>query len=160
MGENGDLIAESNNILSRLLNKVLRRLFGPKTNGVWRKLHEEEPRDLYSSSSVIRIIKYRRMRLAGMWREWLTTVPSRVVLSSTVGLAQSQSELPSTLHHTRNSLHVFRGFNHEMRHQRFISNCYHAYKGQSRAAIFWPTCSPRILRGRSARPMTGWHRPH
>jgi hypothetical protein len=33
--------------------------------GGWRKLHNEELRDLYSSSSIIRIIKSRRMRWAG-----------------------------------------------------------------------------------------------
>jgi hypothetical protein len=44
-------------------NKVLRRIFGPKRG--WRKLHNEELRDLYSSPSVIRIITSRRMRWAG-----------------------------------------------------------------------------------------------
>jgi hypothetical protein len=33
--------------------------------GEWRKLHNEELRDLYSSPSIIRIIKVKRMRLAG-----------------------------------------------------------------------------------------------
>jgi hypothetical protein len=47
---------------------VLRRTFGPKRDevtGRWTKLHNEELRDLYSSPSIIRIIKSRRMRWAG-----------------------------------------------------------------------------------------------
>jgi hypothetical protein len=46
-------------------NRVLRRIFGPKRDevmGEWRKLHNEELRQLYSSQSIIRIIKSRRMR--------------------------------------------------------------------------------------------------
>jgi hypothetical protein len=49
-------------------NRVLRRIFGPKREGVtgrWRKLHNEELHNLYSSPSIIRIIKSRRMRWAG-----------------------------------------------------------------------------------------------
>jgi hypothetical protein len=49
-------------------NRVPRRIFGPKKDevtGGWRKLHNEELRDLYSSPSIIRIIKSRRVRWAG-----------------------------------------------------------------------------------------------
>jgi hypothetical protein len=46
-------------------NRVLRRIFGPKRDeetGELRKFHNEELRDMYFSSSIIRIIKSRRMR--------------------------------------------------------------------------------------------------
>jgi hypothetical protein len=49
-------------------NKVLRRIFRSKKDevtGGWRKLHNEALRDLYSSPSIIRIIKSRRIRWAG-----------------------------------------------------------------------------------------------
>jgi hypothetical protein len=45
-------------------NRVLRRIFGPKRNevtGGWRELHNEELHNFYSSPSIIRIIKSRRM---------------------------------------------------------------------------------------------------
>jgi hypothetical protein len=44
-------------------NGVLRRIFGPKRDevtGGWRRLHNEKLRDLYSSPSIIRIIKSKR----------------------------------------------------------------------------------------------------
>jgi hypothetical protein len=49
-------------------NRVLRRIFGPKRDevaGGWRKLHNEELHNLYSSPSRIRMIKSRRMTWAG-----------------------------------------------------------------------------------------------
>jgi hypothetical protein len=48
-------------------NGVLRRIFIPKRDevtGGWRKLHNEELHNLYSSPSIIRIVKSRRMRWA------------------------------------------------------------------------------------------------
>jgi hypothetical protein len=49
-------------------NRVLRRIFGPKRDGVtgrWRKLHNKELHDLYSLPSIIRIIRSRGMRWVG-----------------------------------------------------------------------------------------------
>jgi hypothetical protein len=50
-------------------DRVLRRIFGPKRDeviGGWRKLHNEELHNLYSSPSIITMIKLRRMMWA--WR--------------------------------------------------------------------------------------------
>jgi hypothetical protein len=49
-------------------NRVLSRIFGPKRDemtGGWRKLHNEELHNLYSSPSIIRKIKSRGMKWAG-----------------------------------------------------------------------------------------------
>jgi hypothetical protein len=49
-------------------NRVLRRVFGPKTDeitGEWAKLHNEELNDLRSSPNIVRLIKLRRMRWVG-----------------------------------------------------------------------------------------------
>jgi hypothetical protein len=49
-------------------NRGLRRIFGPRRDevtGEWRKLHNKELHDLYSSQSIIRIIKSRRLIWAG-----------------------------------------------------------------------------------------------
>jgi hypothetical protein len=48
-------------------NRVFWRIFGPKRDevtGDWRKLQNEELHDLYSSSTIVRAIKSRIMRLA------------------------------------------------------------------------------------------------
>jgi len=48
-------------------NIVLRRIFGPRRDNVmgeWRRLHNEELNDLYSSTNIVRVIKSRRMRWA------------------------------------------------------------------------------------------------
>jgi hypothetical protein len=55
--------------LSVFENRVLRRMFGPKrdeaTQG-WRRLYNEELNDFYSSPNIIRVIKSRRKKWAGM----------------------------------------------------------------------------------------------
>ena len=49
-------------------NRVLSRIFGPKSDevtGEWEKLNNEELNDLYLSISIVRVIKSRRIRLGG-----------------------------------------------------------------------------------------------
>jgi hypothetical protein len=55
-------------------NRELRRIFEPKReeDGSWRKLHNDELHDLYSSPNIVKVIKSRRMswarHVARMWR--------------------------------------------------------------------------------------------
>jgi hypothetical protein len=70
--ETGSLTLREEHRLRVFENRVL-RIFGPKRDevtGELRKLHNEEIRDLYSSPSIIRIIKSRRMRWRAMEHEW------------------------------------------------------------------------------------------
>ena len=49
-------------------NMALRRIFGPRRDevvGEWRRLHNEELNDLYTSPNIVRVIKWRRMKWAG-----------------------------------------------------------------------------------------------
>jgi hypothetical protein len=48
-------------------NRVLRRIFGPgrEEDRSWRKMHNDELHNLYSSPNIVRVIKSRRMRWAG-----------------------------------------------------------------------------------------------
>ena len=66
--ETWSLILREDHKLRNFENRVLRIIFGPKREDVtreWRKLHNEELNDLYSSTNIVRVIKSRRMRWAG-----------------------------------------------------------------------------------------------
>jgi hypothetical protein len=63
--ETSSLTLREENRLRIFENRVLRRIYGPKRDEVtreWRRLHNEELHDLYSSLNIIRVIKSRRMR--------------------------------------------------------------------------------------------------
>jgi hypothetical protein len=66
--ETWSLILREEHRLRLFENRVLRRIFGPKrpeVAGGWRKLLNEELRNLYTSPSIIKMIRSRRMRWAG-----------------------------------------------------------------------------------------------
>jgi hypothetical protein len=66
--ETWSLTLREEHTLRVFVNKVLRGIFGPKRDeimGGWRKPHNEDLHNLYSSQSIIRMIKSRRMRRAG-----------------------------------------------------------------------------------------------
>jgi hypothetical protein len=66
--ETWSLILREEHRLKVFENRVLRRIFGPKQDemkGDWRKLHNEEHHNLYSSPNIITMMKSSRMRWAG-----------------------------------------------------------------------------------------------
>ena len=67
-GGTWSLILREEHRLRVFENRVLRRIFGPRRDGVtgeWRRLHNEELNDLYSSPNIVRVVKSRRLRWAG-----------------------------------------------------------------------------------------------
>jgi len=77
-------------------NSVLRRVFGPKRDkvtGEWKKLHNEELKDLYSLPNILRVVKSRRMRWAGHVAHM---VEGRVVHRVLVGKPEGKSPLGGT----------------------------------------------------------------
>jgi hypothetical protein len=65
----GSLTIREENRLRAFENKVLRRIFGPTRKEVargWRRLHNEEICNLYTSLNIVSVIKSRRTRRAGM----------------------------------------------------------------------------------------------
>jgi hypothetical protein len=65
--ETWSLTLEEEHRLRVFENRVLRKIFGPKRqeDRSWRKLHNDELHNLYSSLNIVRVIKSRRMRWAG-----------------------------------------------------------------------------------------------
>jgi len=79
-------------------NRALRRIFGPKRDevtGEWRKLHNEELNDLYSSPIIIPVIKSRRIRWVG---HVLCMGESRGVYGVLVGKPQGKKPLGRPRH--------------------------------------------------------------
>ena len=69
-------------------NMVLRRIFGPRRDEVteeWRRLHNEELNDLYSSPNNVRVIKSRRTRWAGHVAHWGESGVYRVLVGKPEG---------------------------------------------------------------------------
>ncbi|PNF20437.1 hypothetical protein B7P43_G08118 [Cryptotermes secundus] len=76
-------------------NRLLRRIFRRKRDevtGGWREMHNEELHNLYSSPSIIRMIKSRRMRWAGHVAKMGETNAYRIL----VGKAEGKRPLGET----------------------------------------------------------------
>jgi hypothetical protein len=72
-------------------NRVLRRIFGPKRDevtGGWRKLHNEELHNFYTSRSVIRMMKLKKMR----WAEYIARMGRREMHIEYLWESQKESD--------------------------------------------------------------------
>jgi hypothetical protein len=89
-------------------NRVLRRIFGAKTDevtGEWRKLHNEELNDLYCSPSIVRVINSRRTRLTG---HVASVGESRGVYRVSVGKSEGKRSLGRPRHRGQDNIKMHR----------------------------------------------------
>ena len=87
-------------------NRVLRRIFGPKkvdVTGERRKLHKEELQDMYSSPTIVRVIKSTRMRWAG---HVARMGERRVVYKVLVGKPEEKRPLGRPKHRWEDNINV------------------------------------------------------
>jgi hypothetical protein len=72
MGSKLGLTLREEHSLRVFENRMLCRIFRPQReeDGSWRKLHNDEFHNLYSSPDIIRVIKSRRMRGRDTWHAW------------------------------------------------------------------------------------------
>jgi hypothetical protein len=88
-------------------NTVLRRIFGPKRDevtGEWRKLHNEELHNLYSSPDIIRQVKTMRMRWAGQHVACMGE--ERIVYKVLVGKSEGKRPLGRPRHRWENGIRM------------------------------------------------------
>jgi hypothetical protein len=88
--ETWSLTLEEKRRLSVFENRVLREVFGAKRDGVTGELRNEELHDLYSSPTIVRVIKCRRMRWEGHV-EWMGK--GRGVYSAVVGKPDGKRQM-------------------------------------------------------------------
>ena len=85
-------------------NRVLRRIFGPKRDevtGEWRKLHNEELDDLYSSPNIVRVIKSRKR-----WAGYVACMQRRGVYRVFVGKPDGMRPLGRPRHRLEDNIKI------------------------------------------------------
>jgi hypothetical protein len=87
-------------------NRVLRRIFGPKSDevtGEWRKLHNEQLNDPYYSPNIVRVIKSRRM----IWAAHVAQMgEKRGVYRILVGKPEGKRPLGRSRHGWKNTIRM------------------------------------------------------
>jgi hypothetical protein len=86
-------------------NRVLRKIFGPEReeDGSWRKLHNDEPHNLYPSLNIVKVIKSRRM----MWARHVACVgEGRAVYRVLVGRPEEKKPLVRPRHRWKDNIKI------------------------------------------------------